>query len=1077
VTVFSVSPAVLPGPGEVILEWGTSNSLAVGIERIGTGPLEDVTPSGKRTIFVRENSVFVISAQGAGGSDLRAVAVTVQAKASSVLLTAVPSTIDAGGSSTLVWNAPEARSVRLEAVGGAAVDVMGQTTSGSIRVSPRETTTYRLLTDDVVSTVTVRVAPTITVFAATNSPGPGEPLTLRWETASATSVSLRRVGVGMPLPIPMGQVATGSLTDTVPTTLPADGVLTYVLEATDGTLSTTRALEVVVGGGVQIGALTVPRYALIGSTYDVLWRTSGAESVDVMVDGQRVYQAPTLVEVTSGRYSLPAPTQSSRIEVIARNRKGGEARESRTVDGVGPLTYNSFVADKNTIGSGGEPVTLRWSVLNARRVRITNNLGGGFYREFEGPIDSGSLVVLPNARAGISRVTYRLEAENGTGSPPIVRTLDVTVSGSAALTFSRQLPVNAPTTVTGSTAPGTTLVAGFRAVEKNPPQEAFIDIRKDGTPISFGSLDAALITLPQPFEATLFGTRFSRTTLNVSRFGWFSFPVFAFSPIPGRPENAPQLQAFLEPHTIAPYWNNLETASNQVHFRLDAVPDARRLIVQWTNVRPKNGPIDARLSFQAQLYSNGKVVFAYRDFFKVQVQGTVGITNNSETDEATPPMPVASGDVYRFFAPTLPPAPLRIEATPYAGTALINGVSMEVEGAANYPVNQFAVSEVNYRPAANVTNGQWIEVGNNSDASVDLGGWDLDFGGTATYQIPSGTTLPPFGKVLLAQASDLGDPDGADAGGFALPDGGFEARRPPQVIYPMSFVPPSSGAFVRISIGGTEYARFPNTNPPSTLPLTLPLGQSYQVEDFRAPWVTYETATTRFICGAVRGRYGTKGQRGTPGGLNPSCFPYEAPVPSSTVFQSLADAGTAVTPVGFDGMSPNLDDGTAFVTLNQPIRVYGASITQLSIGANGGVIPIANATLSFSNKSTPNAFAPAFVIAPFWDDLHGGRNPNSRLFWKQDTNGDVTVSWENWSLFSSSNVSDLNFQAILRANGDVEFVFGTMSGAGPSAADARGLGATTWIDIGPAAAAININSTTPGITPNTAFRYVLSENL
>ncbi len=478
------------------------------------------------------------------------------------------------------------------------------------------------------------------------------------------------------------------------------------------------------------------------------------------------------------------------------------------------------------------------------------------------------------------------------------------------------------------------------------------------------------------------------------------------------------------------------------------------------------------------------MVFAYRDFFKVTGSPTVGLVNTSETDELSPTMAVASGDTWRFFGDQAPPASFRIEAAPFAGTATVNGERMEVEGAAGIAPGLFNVSEINYVPASGVTNGQWIELSNNTDAGLDLGGWDIDFGGVATFQIPASTVVPPLGRLLLGQAADLGDPDDPSDGGLRLTDGGIVPRRPADVLYPSTFVPPTTGAFVRLSIAGNEYVRFP----PTTAGVLTPsaeweAGRSYQFEDERLPWVTYQATTTRFLCPALRPPYGTRGQTGTPGITNPSCFPYRAPAPTSQPFQSLSGSGTAVTYVASSTFDPAEDEGLFTLNLTTPIRFFGLfEANQLTISSNGFVTPgTFSSSFHGGNKSTPSATAPAFLIAPFWDDLDGDQNAASETYYRIDPNGDVTVSWENWAVWTATTgfVTDLNFQVVLRVNGEVEFRYGTMSGTGgtgTTAAPNRALGssATTWIDIGPAAASINVNTpTAPGIAPNSAFLYQL----
>lgn len=1075
VTLFSVEPKTLPAPGEaVVLEWGTSNALDVTIEQVGKGPLDlgAEKTSGRLSIVVEEDTVFLITAQGAGGSDIKASSVTVTRRARSVLFSAVPSTVEAGAATTLVWNAPGAKSVKLEEVGGAALDVGMQLESGSLRVTPTRTTTYRLQADDFAATTKVTVAPTVVTFTAgATVPSAGEPVQLSWTTVSATSVTLRRVGLATALPVAAGQVATGSYIDTVPANLPADAVLTYVLEVSDGTTMSSKALEVPVGGGVRINTFTAPSYALTGSTYPIVWTTVGGDSAELIVDGRRAYLAQSRAEVASGSYTLSAPTQSTRIEFIVRNNRGAEAREARTIEGVGPISYNFFRTDKTSIAAAGEVVTLSWSITNARGVRITSNTGAGFYRQFIGNVDSGSLVVLPNSRPpGLTRVTYRLEADNGTGSAPIVRTVDVDVGAPSAFTFSRQLPVRAPTTVTGTTLGAATQVAGFRSVEKNPADEAFIDIRRTGTPVTFGATsNAGNVLLPAAFGATLFGTRISLTRLNVSRFGWFNLSASS-TEISGRPGNDPQLGTALEPFAIAPYWNDLVTADGQVHWRIDGVSTARRLIVQWTDVRPTNGPIDARLSFQAQLYSNGKVVLAYRDFFKVQGRGTVGVVNGSESDEAGPTMPVAGGDVYRLFAAQAVPAPLRIEATPFAGSAIINGEPMEAEGAANYPLNQFVVSEVSPAPPTAVTNGQWVELANNSDAGVDISGWDLDFGGVTTFQFPTGTTLPANGRLLVGQAANLNDPETGP--GIVIDDGGIVARPAVDVIMPSNVTMPRSGGFARLGIGGTEYTRL-------TYGATT-VGASFGPEDMRAPWVTYST-NVRIVCDAVRWSYGSQGQTGSPGLPNASCWPYRQWEIIPGNFTPIASAPGAVA-LNFGSTTPDTLTAPLDLTLpgRTPLKVFGLSNITAALVAADGYIVFGGSTRCCDNSATP-ATTNNLWVAPWWDDLQG-RVGGGVYFLQTGTppNVETIISWENWTLYPQATYTgSLFFQVQFKPNGDVEYHYGpSAAGAGTDAAALTiGSSASVWIEAVTAAdifVARTDDATVPTVNPlvpGLAIRY------
>lgn len=1075
ITSFTASPSEVAGPGEeVTLEWGTAGATALTLEQVGVGPIEtNGALSGRATVTVQGPATFILSAQGPGGGDLRTVTVSTTSKVRGVLLSAVPPELEAGEPARLFWNATGAKRVTIRELNGAELELGGQVESGSIEVRPSATTQYQITADSRVATATVTVVPGVTALTAEPSVAVfGSPVTLRWQAGAATRVTLTRVGTARPL-VENGQ-AQGSFVDADFPQFPPDGVLTYVLEAADAQGRTNRrALDVPVGGAVEITTFTVPAYSLSGRSFDVAWTARG-ESLELSVDGQRRYLATSRAEISSGRYTLATPTENSVVTLVVRNSRGDEARETRTVQSVGPVALNSFTSDKSSIAAAGEPVTLTWSVANARNVRITSDSGAGFFRSFSGNVDTGTLTVYPNSRPpAFTRIVYTLSADNGTGAPPVRATVEVGLGAPVTFTFGRQLPTGARGAITGATLPSITTVRGFAAAVKNAPGDQFIDIRRSGTPVTFtGTNNAANFALPGSFDMTLFGARVGPARLNISKFGWFNV-TGSSTVVPGPSENDLTLGSSLEPLAIAPYWRNLNTASGQVHWRLDNTPFARRLIVQWTGVRPVDGPLDARATFQAQLYSNGLVVMAYRELFKVS-RGTVGVVNTSENNEISPSMPVATGDTWRFFDAQPFPAPFRVETNPYSASALIDGEPIELSATGlNLPAGQVVVNEIHPRPVSGVTNGEWVELRSASDAGFDLSGFELDFGG-APFTIPNGTVLAPGARLLLAQAMDLGDPNDPD-GGILQRSGAIVPRPPVDIVYPATFSMGRNGGFARIGISGGEYFRL-------SYPAGGRVGAALGFEEERFPYVTYDSPTSRLGCAALRPNYGSNGQFGTPGLINQTCWAYDRFLPIGTPFQSIATTGTRIVFTGPDAANP-LDEGLFVLNLAQPIPLFGEETTQITISTNGFVVPYAFSGCLGSacdfNPSTPGpptASKPTFVIAPFWDDLDAKLNLGlgAGVYYQVGPTGDVLVSWErlHFFTFGTTSTGNVNFQVMLRANGDIEFRYGSMTGT--SATRARGFEATTWIDMGRAANAVNVNSSTnPGISQNTQFFYRL----
>lgn len=1086
ITAFTVTPGVSSGTEPVVLEWGTTNATAISLEQVGVGPLDaGAQLSGRLAVNVEQSTVFVLSAQGAGGGDLKTASVVVGNRVRGALFTGLPAVIDANQPSTLVWNAPGASSVVIREVGGALLDLGLQNDSGSIQVRPTVTTTYELLAGARTFTTTITVNPTVTTLKATPAVAVfGQPLTISWETRAASTVTLTRAGA--PAALLTGAAASGQFVDTTFPQVPPDGFLTYVIEVADAQGRTSRqALDVPVGGGVEISSLTVPRYAQARGQYTVAWTTRGGETAELIVDGHRQFVPPTRASVAAGSYVLPSPTQSSVITFVVRNSRGDEARETRTIEGVGPLAYNSFTADKYAIAAPGEAVTLTWSATNARNIRITSNTGTGFFRWFSGNVETGSLVVYPNSRASLTRIVYTLEADNGTGAaPPFRRTLEVVVGGApATFRFPRRLPVGARSEITGSTLGTVTGALGFGRVTRNAPGDAFVDIRRTGTAVTFlGTDNAANFALPTPFEATVFGSRINATRLNVSKYGWFR-PTTSSAVTAGSPENDATLGTALEALAIAPYWRNLNTANGQVHWQIDDSPMARRLIVQWSNVRSVDGPVDGRATFQAQLYSNGRVVFAYRELFKVP-GGAAGVTNFSENNEVMVTDPIASGDTFNLFSPQAFPASLRVESAPYSAFGLIGNETIDLEATGMvFTSNQVVISELHPRPVANAVNGEWLELRGTVDAGLDLSNWEIDFGG-ASYTFPPGATLPAFGRIVLAQASDLGDPNDPD-GGILLSSGTRVPRPAVDFIYPATLTMGRAAGFARLGIFGAEYFRLSYATGGRE-------GAAVGFEDERFSWVTYDQPSTRLGCAALRPRYGSNGQYGSPGLPNQSCWAYDERVPVGTPFQPIASTGNRIIFTPPVQTFPADDEGLFVLNLQQPLMLFGQPTTTLTISTNGFVVPYALSPCvdpvegphaCFINPTLPGVATsnkPTFAIAPFWTDLDGTRS-GAGVYYRVESNGDVLISWENTSFFVGTLpiTTNFNFQVLLSANGDVEFRYGAMSGSGSGAGVtgaqlARGLLTTSWIDMARAAERVNVFSATPGISPNTHFYFRMS---
>lgn len=1064
ITSFTVSPTSVAKPGDAVtLTWETANATSVSVEQVGTGAVSGATDlSGTASVTVSADTIFVLTARGEGGTDARSVGVTVGEQAGDVLFTALPARITAGQSATLAWYAPGAQSVGLAAVGGAAVDIGTQKENGTVTVTPDATTTYRLTVDGKTSDATVAVTPVIEAFALEGSaPAVGDPAKLTWKTRGATQVTLTRAGEANPLVTEMdpARVANGDFTDTVPPSLPPSGLLRYTLTASVGMEQVTQQLEIRVAAGLRFTGWTIPAYGRLGGGVSVTWKTTGADSVHVEVDGQTTYVTPTAVDVASGTTVVDVPPTTATVKLIATNVYGERAEVTGMLEPVGAITFNSLTATPSTTATGGDAVTLAWDVSNARRLRLTQ-VGGGFAAFRQGTVDTGSVTVRPNAPT----VTYQLDADNRAGDAIDTQFVTVTVTAPTVVTVSRKLPSGGATTIDGTTVPGATTIYGAPTADTNATGAAFVDIAATGTEITgfattTGTLNSndgtALIDVPG-MDLRIFGVPVSSSQVSVSTNGWFYFS----SANNATTNPSVPVGTSLQPLSIVPFGQNLDLgATGRVYWQQDQVNGVDRLIIQWTHAQT-SGNASSDITFQAQVYATGEIVFAYQTIQGVTASWSCGVVNGNESAYLAPTALPAEGDTVKFFAGQ------PVSALPVAHTVLASDYWLTVEGTGGALVparlddrmvtGNIAISEINPRPAAGLTDAEWIELTNTTGTAIDLEGWSLAVG-TATYTFPAGVTVPANGRLLMAQAADLGDGATVTVGH----------------LYPNTFLLPDTSGTLNLRPPGstTAFARF-DWNA-ATAPAA---GRSVQADPPSATFKLASPFSTATCPAPTTATYGTSLQQGTPGAAQPKCFPYTLEALPPNGFQSIAASGTTLV------LATNLTTFTTYqVTLPQAVRYFGNTSTNLSVCSAGWLSTTTTTSTNTTNKTLPNTTAPVGAIAPFWDyNAADTALPTNGLYWEQRDpdmtpgSGDelTIVSWEGFRYSSTSYAGQYaDWQVLFHGNGDIDFQYGKQVG---TTTYLKGLSATSWLEnpAGTAAMFINVNSTTaPGITPFTGFRY------
>jgi hypothetical protein len=314
---------------------------------------------------------------------------------------AVPASIQSGQSSTLTWSVSNATAASISP-GPGTVDPR----TGSVAVSPTQTTTYTLTATGATGNTTAQVTVTVGATPAGNpqilrfagSPltiQPGGQSTLSWTTTGATAVSISGIGA-----VSLNGSATVSPTQTT----------TYILTAStaDGhSVTAPITINVTVGSIPQIVTFVAnPNAITAGGSSQLCWQVTGATSVAIN---------PGIGNNLAGNGCVAvSPSQSTTYTLTAIN-SAGQIQANATVN-VGQVTILSFTSNPNYSSQAGSAVVLSWQTQNATSVVIVGN----DISPTNQPVN-GSLTVYP-----FSNDTYTLTAY-GPGGQTVSTTISVFV--------------------------------------------------------------------------------------------------------------------------------------------------------------------------------------------------------------------------------------------------------------------------------------------------------------------------------------------------------------------------------------------------------------------------------------------------------------------------------------------------------------------------------------------------------------------------------------------------------------------------------------------------------------------------
>ena len=383
-----------------------------------------------------------------------------------IAFTVSPSSINPGGTTTLLWNVTGATTVSIDP-GIGQVDI-----AGTMDVQPTQSTTYTInainaagvMTQTAAVTVTAPNPPVIVAFmAAPDTVTAGQSANLQWNVTGATTVSIDQ-GIGK-----VDVAGTKAVTPAATTT--------YTLSASNAAGSVSKSVALTVGqaGPPTINSFTAdPATIVTGQTATLQWDITGATSISispgigpVSASGTRV-----VIPVTTTTYTLTATNSNGSVNAPATITVPSATTSKPVV---------TFTASSSNIAVGGAS-TLQWNVTGATSVSIDQGIGT--------VQATGTQPVSPT-----TTTAYTLTATNANG----------TVTASATITVG---------TTTGALPVITSFIANPSTIAPGQSSTLKFVIQGGATSASIAPDIGALTPFEQPVVSPTENTTYTLTATN-----------------------------------------------------------------------------------------------------------------------------------------------------------------------------------------------------------------------------------------------------------------------------------------------------------------------------------------------------------------------------------------------------------------------------------------------------------------------------------------------------------------------------------------------------------------------------------
>lgn len=343
-------------------------------------------------------SLLIIGCGGGGpGTSQSSPALKSTQLTPTITLTAAPTSVNQGSSTTLSWTATNATSVTIDnGIGSVAI-------SDSRQVTPTGNTTYTATatggggTASASVSVTVVPKPTVSIQISPATVKAGDTATLSWNSSNAASVALDN-GIG---PV----AASGSKTITPSTTT------TYTATASSQAGTVTASTSVTVVFPPTLTFTANPPSIMQGGSTTLSWTSTNATSVTI---DNSIGSEPANGSVT---VSPTSPT----VYTATATGAGGSVSSTFKVDVSNPPPPTVTISATPATISAGQVATLSWTSTNGTSAAIDTGVGdvalNGSFQVSPGSTKTFTITVQGGGGTATASTTVTVGSPIATASP------------------------------------------------------------------------------------------------------------------------------------------------------------------------------------------------------------------------------------------------------------------------------------------------------------------------------------------------------------------------------------------------------------------------------------------------------------------------------------------------------------------------------------------------------------------------------------------------------------------------------------------------------------------------------------